>query len=288
MGGSKAPDYTAAPAVEKAKIPEPNDQEKQIKDSAYALQNTAFQGANNILPTSAYDIQKYAQALYEPQNQVLTDTYDKAMGDNINNASSMGTRGSVGFNNYANNVLTKNLANSQAQAMDNAQISAYNLPDILMQPYMNASNMSDSTLGNLSNRLNTQFGWDSTNAQMANNYNLSTNQNLNAFNLDVYKTQVAQQAAQQQQQQQQAAQAAQVAMMFSDKNLKKNIKLLKTINGINIYEFEYKDGYKLPKGNRIGVMAQEIENIIPEAVIETPIGKAVNYALVFPRLMEAA
>jgi len=40
--------------------------------------------------------------------------------------------------------------------------------------------------------------------------------------------------------------------------------------GINIYQFEYlTDKYnELPTGKHVGVMAQEIQNIIPDAVMQ--------------------
>lgn len=68
---------------------------------------------------------------------------------------------------------------------------------------------------------------------------------------------------------------------FSDERLKENIKRIGTHDlGIGIYSYNYKDGYDLPKGTQVGVMAQELEPIMPEAVIDTPSGfKAVNYAM---------
>ncbi len=68
------------------------------------------------------------------------------------------------------------------------------------------------------------------------------------------------------------------AIMASDRRLKKNIrKIGKTPSGFNVYEFEYKSG----GGKQTGVMAQEIEKIIPNAVITMPNGyKTVNYAMV--------
>lgn len=51
-----------------------------------------------------------------------------------------------------------------------------------------------------------------------------------------------------------------LAGMFSDKRLKTNVVKLATVDGINIYEFEFKQdtGLKLPKGKQVGVIAQEI------------------------------
>ena len=61
---------------------------------------------------------------------------------------------------------------------------------------------------------------------------------------------------------------------FSDENLKENIELVgRSPNGINIYEFEYKDK-KYGEGRYRGVMAQEVHF----AIIESPEGYKVNYS----------
>lgn len=52
---------------------------------------------------------------------------------------------------------------------------------------------------------------------------------------------------------------------YSDERLKENIDLLGTIDGINIYSFDYIGTKGLPK--EIGVMAQEMEEKCPECVI---------------------
>lgn len=73
---------------------------------------------------------------------------------------------------------------------------------------------------------------------------------------------------------------------ISDRRLKKNIQFVDQLeNGINVYEFEYVDEFKddpmAGHGRFVGVMADEIEQIIPEAVITRADGyKMVNYNLV--------
>ena len=69
---------------------------------------------------------------------------------------------------------------------------------------------------------------------------------------------------------------------YSDIRLKKNIKKIGTLRkGINIYSYNYIDYKDLPKSKQIGVMAQEVEKVIPEAVMTMADGyKAVNYALI--------
>jgi hypothetical protein len=53
-------------------------------------------------------------------------------------------------------------------------------------------------------------------------------------------------------------------------------------NGLPVYEFEYKPEFKAiaGEGKFIGVMAQEVELVQPEAVITRPDGyKMVNYGV---------
>lgn len=70
----------------------------------------------------------------------------------------------------------------------------------------------------------------------------------------------------------------------SDISIKENIHKIGTLgNGINLYKFEYKDQYKdtWGHGQQIGVMAQEVEKVIPEAVSTHKDGyKLVNYSMV--------
>lgn len=81
------------------------------------------------------------------------------------------------------------------------------------------------------------------------------------------------------------AAAIQKGVLFgSDRRLKKNIQFVDQLeNGINVYEFEYKDEFKDRHGHGVhyGFMADEVEQVIPEAVVTMGDGyKAVNYSLV--------
>jgi hypothetical protein len=72
--------------------------------------------------------------------------------------------------------------------------------------------------------------------------------------------------------------AAASGWMLSDERVKEDIKKVgKLDSGLNIYKYRYK-GHPL---QQLGVMAQEVEQIQPEAVAETDSGyKAVNYGAV--------
>jgi hypothetical protein len=63
----------------------------------------------------------------------------------------------------------------------------------------------------------------------------------------------------------------------SDRRLKKNIRLLGSrADGINVYEFEY----LWSADKHVGVMADEVERVIPAAVMTMPNGyRAVDYAM---------
>ena len=66
-----------------------------------------------------------------------------------------------------------------------------------------------------------------------------------------------------------------LALGASKREYKKNIKFVQTIKGVNFYNFEYKDE-KHGKGLQYGVMIDEIEKILPNAVI----GDKVDYNVV--------
>ncbi|MEI6590149.1 MAG: tail fiber domain-containing protein [Verrucomicrobiota bacterium] len=74
-----------------------------------------------------------------------------------------------------------------------------------------------------------------------------------------------------------------LAPAASDIRMKENIKVIDVLpNGLSLYEFEYKPKFKNDKyaghGKFIGVMAQEVEMVQPEAVITRADGyKMVNY-----------
>jgi hypothetical protein len=74
------------------------------------------------------------------------------------------------------------------------------------------------------------------------------------------------------------------AMMGSDIRMKENIKAIGWLpNGLPVYEFEYKPEFKDKEfnghGKFVGVMAQDVEKVIPEAVHTLDDGyKIVDYA----------
>ena len=86
-----------------------------------------------------------------------------------------------------------------------------------------------------------------------------------------------------------------VAYSTSDENLKENIvkieNALDKVNSISGYEFDWKEENKIHhgfEGHDVGVIAQEIEAVLPEVVTTKFNGfKGVKYEKIVPLLIEA-
>jgi|TARA_R100000030_G_scaffold75294_1_gene58411 hypothetical protein len=92
-----------------------------------------------------------------------------------------------------------------------------------------------------------------------------------------------------------------IAFYSSDARLKENVEpidnALEKINKISGYTYNWKDHFILQKGGEdnyfmkkkdVGVMAHEVEEVLPEVVAERKTGiKAVRYEKIVPLLIEA-
>ena len=83
-----------------------------------------------------------------------------------------------------------------------------------------------------------------------------------------------------------------VAYAASDRRLKDNIQKIQSpltiINNISGYTFDWNENQKTYTGKDYGVIAQEIEEVMPELVITRENGyKAVNYEKIIPLLIES-
>ena len=82
------------------------------------------------------------------------------------------------------------------------------------------------------------------------------------------------------------------AFYSSDKRYKENLKKISSpnekIKKINGYEFDWNDKHNIYKGQHdVGVIAQEIEEVLPEVVTTRDNGyKAVRYEKIIPLLIE--
>lgn len=161
-------------------------QQKAIYDnSEYGINNTLTgmsQALGNLSPAT---INQYEQEYMTPQVNQLNRSYNDAYGAAADAAGANGTLGSVGFDRYLGNNLEYNRAQSLANIQANAAIAGYNLPNLVMLPYVNELNTYQNALNNdqsnfSANQQPLQFG-----AQSANNFNLQNYPNL----LNQYYTQ---------------------------------------------------------------------------------------------------
>jgi hypothetical protein len=83
-----------------------------------------------------------------------------------------------------------------------------------------------------------------------------------------------------------------IAFSSSDRRFKDNLVVIEgsldKIGKINGYEFDWNDKQSAYKGHDIGVVAQEIEEVLPEVVTTRGDGyKAVKYDKIVPLLIES-
>ena len=83
-----------------------------------------------------------------------------------------------------------------------------------------------------------------------------------------------------------------MAFQSSDKRLKDNLKPISQsidkLNKLTGYEFDWNDKQKIYEGHDFGVVAQEVEDVLPELVRTNSNGfKAVKYEKLVPLLIES-
>ena len=190
-------------------------------------------------------------------NQSFSEASNRAFENNLINPLSNRNmvRSSAATNMYNNFAKDQNDTISQFNNQliaDNTQDTS-NLINQLMNIYLlgaNLSNQAVSTAQKQSNQVsNYQLGaWNSEQQANQNMWNNLTSLGNTAIGA--------------------GGSIGSAALLASDKNLKENIEKIDTIDGYNIYKFNYKDGYELPQGTRAGVIAQEVKEINPDAVVD--------------------
>ena len=178
------------------------------------------------------------------RNRLANQSFENNL---INPLASRGlTRGSS-INQMSGQFANK-LADLETDAMANEDTRNANILNNLFGYYQVPYNMANQTMG--------------TSAKLYNN---------------AYQQAALEQAGRQQQQQQLMQAAGYTASLMSDMRFKENIKPVgKLDNGLTVYLFNYK-GENTPQ---LGLMAQEVNDLNPEAVVETENGYlAVRYDL---------
>jgi hypothetical protein len=170
---------------------------------------------------------------------------------------------------FANRLTNANLGNTAQQQQFNQALTRYNLPLNTLSALRTGAQVQNPSFVNSAQQATTS-GPDMLGAAQ-----MGYNAQMGDFN--------AQNAAQQNFNSGLMGLAGAGVMKYSDIRMKENIKQIHWLpNGLPVYEYEYKPEFKdiAGHGKHIGVMAQELEIVQPEAVITNANGyKMVNYGL---------
>jgi hypothetical protein len=72
-----------------------------------------------------------------------------------------------------------------------------------------------------------------------------------------------------------------MANKWSDENLKTDVEKVdpkEMLDNLTGYSYKYKEGEGMEGGEQVGIMAQDLEKAAPQAVEDTPEGKAIDYS----------
>jgi hypothetical protein len=170
---------------------------------------------------------------------------------------------------FANRMSNANLGNAAQQQQYNQALTQYNMPLNTLSALRTGAQVQNPSFVNAPQQATTS-GADILGATQ-----MGYNAQMGDFN--------AQNAAQQNFNSGLMGLGGAGIMAFSDIRMKENIKQIHWLpNGLPVYEFEYKPEYKDQAGHGkfVGVMAQEVELVQPEAVITNADGyKMVNYGM---------
>jgi hypothetical protein len=232
----------------------------QLANQGIVAGSDAYANAKRVLAQSQNDLLNQAQVAGQGVQQNL-------FGQNL----AAGQFGNQAQNQmFGNSVTNANLTNAANNQAFNQQLTQYQLPLNMLNALRTGAQVTNPTFSNVPQQATTT-GADimgATNA--ASNYGLA---NFNAAN-----------AAQGGLNSGLFGLGAAGIMAMSDIRMKESVKPIGAINGINLYEFEYKPQFKnhpfAGHGKQIGVIAQEIQSVRPDAVSVHPSGYLmVNYGV---------
>jgi hypothetical protein len=217
----------------------------------------AGQQANNQAIAQNFGQGLSAQQL---QNQAAQQNFANQLASNQQNNAAMQQM-------FANRMANANLGNTAQQQQYNQALTNYNLPLNTLSSLRSGAQVQNPSFVNVPQQATTS-GADFLGATQ-----MGFNANMGAYNA---------QAAERNNMMQGLFGLGGAALM-SDIRTKENIKQIYWMpNGLPVYEYEYKPEFKnhpsAGHGKFIGVMAQEVEMVQPEAVITNADGyKMVNY-----------
>ena len=102
---------------------------------------------------------KYTRDLADPARRTLKETYDLQLGRGANSANTNGTINSIGFQDFKQNSLDKDLAEGNADIESTARLQAIEtINGILTQDFENKYNRANQVLGENQNLNNYNLG----------------------------------------------------------------------------------------------------------------------------------
>jgi hypothetical protein len=231
----------------------------QLANQGIVAGTEAYDNAKRVLAQSQNDLLNQAQLAGQQVQQNL-------FGQNLA-AGQFGNAANQQM--FANRMAGANLNNTAQQQAYNQALTNYQLPLNMLSALRTGAQVTNPTFVNTPNQAVTA-GADLLGAtQMGSNYNLANFNAANAsqggLNSGLFGL------------------GAAGIMAMSDIRTKENIRKIGELpNGLNVYEYEYKDEFKnrpfAGAGKHIGVMAQEVFEHTPEAVTFTNDGyMMVNY-----------
>jgi len=244
------------------------------------VQNTMGQGFNPNLPSTGYNpgqsYQDAAMQRLQPQLQQSREALNNQLANSgIPVGSEAYMRAQMSQAQKENDLLAANTTqglNAGLQANQQAfgqELTKYNIPLNTLSALRTGAQVQNPTFQNAPQQATTS-GADILGASQ-----MGYNAQMGDFN--------AQNAAQQSFNQGLMGLGAAGVMKYSDVRTKENIKPIGWLpNGLPVYEYEYKPKFKdvAGHGKHIGVMAHEVEEVQPEAVITRLDGyKMVNYGV---------
>lgn len=241
----------------------------QFGNQALLNQNQAQ--LSNLGFNNQFGQQGYANQLAQQQanNQAMQQNF-------ANQMAGTGFNNQIGQQDFSNQLAQSNLALSNAQLGNQANQQAYsqamanyNLPLNTLSALRSGQQVQNPTFQNVPLQATTAGADLLGAAGMTGQANIANANAENAYNASMMQGLMNMGGA--------------GITKYSDIRSKENIKPIGVMNnGLTVYEFEYKSEFKerAGHGKHIGVMAQEVEKVMPHAVITLDDGyKMVNYGL---------
>jgi hypothetical protein len=232
---------------------------------------TFNQGQNDLLTNSQLAGQNIGQNLFTQglQGAQFGNTAQQQL--YANSQAQQQANNAIAQQQLANRLTNANLGNTAQQQQYNQALTNYNLPLNTLSALRTGAQVQNPSFVNVPQQATT------SGADMLGASQMGYNAQMGNFN--------AQQAAQQNFNQGLMGLGGAGIMAMSDIRTKENIKQIHWLpNGLPVYEYEYKAEFKdhplAGHGKFVGVMAQEVEMVQPEAVITNADGyKMVNYGV---------